>query len=166
MRDGRCEDKSNCNGGVHPPANSPLEGWQPQADGVENVGRSALDAPSLRTGWKKGFTLITGASFYPILCTAAEKISRNLNILLNVVKIENTFFGDTVTVAGLITGQDILAAKDRIYSDIIIPSNMLREFEDVFLDGMTVEELSQKLGRRVMVCPPTGEGLIEVLLEN
>ena len=67
---------------------------------------------------------------------------------MDVLAIENDFFGKTVTCTGLLTGVDILKAlqaykNSRDFDEVILPGNTLKEFEDVFLCGMTVEELKQ-----------------------
>ena len=70
-----------------------------------------------------------------------------------VYGIENQFFGKTVTVSGLITGNDLInALKDKDLGEaLIIPSNMLRAETDVFLDDVTVPEAEQKLNCKILV---------------
>ena len=70
---------------------------------------------------------------------------------INVYKIVNHFFGESITVAGLLTGRDLadeLAGQD-LGEELLIPANALRSGEDVFLCGMHVPELAEKLGVRV-----------------
>ena len=94
-------------------------------------------------------TIATGVSAYDLLCelslAAQEKFE---GLTVNVVKIVNNFFGDKVTVAGLITGQDFInQLKGRDFGDaLLIPAVSLRNERDKFLDDITIEELSQKLG--------------------
>ena len=68
------------------------------------------------------------------------------------------FFGGGVTVAGLLTGSDLVTALSgkELGEVLYIPSVMLRHEGDKFLDDMTIDELSQKLG--VSVCPVTSDG--------
>lgn len=79
--------------------------------------------------------------------------------------IRNDFFGPTITVGGLITGQDLTnQLKGRLSTGhLLIPHNMLREREDVFLDGMTVEELSAALNVRVVPVRGGGDAWIETI---
>ena len=72
--------------------------------------------------------------------------------------VKNDFFGHSVNVGGLLTGQDIAAQLQGklVSKTLLLPHNMLREQEDVFLDGMTTEELAAKLSVRVL--PVRGEG--------
>ena len=70
--------------------------------------------------------------------------------------MENRFFGGNVHVAGLVTAGDIEAAfPDGGGEPLLIPRNMLREKDNVFLDGVTLPELEEKLGRRIL---PFGGG--------
>ena len=65
--------------------------------------------------------------------------------------MENRFFGGNVHVAGLVTAGDIEAAfPERGGGPLLIPRNMLREKDSVFLDGVSVRELEQKTGRRIV----------------
>jgi NifB/MoaA-like Fe-S oxidoreductase len=73
------------------------------------------------------------------------------NVEFIIYDIINNFFGKTITVAGLITGTDIVAQVTNPPKDVIIPATMLREFTDTMLDGMSVKELEQKLNAKVHV---------------
>ena len=68
---------------------------------------------------------------------------------IDVVPVTNRFFGSSVTVSGLLTGSDIVAAaKDIKLNDrVLLPSKMLRSEGDLFLDGMSRSELEEKLNR-------------------
>lgn len=100
------------------------------------------------------FSIATGVSAAPflqeIIDIAREKCG---NIKGAVYPIRNRFFGETITVSGLITGQDLveqLAGKD-LGERLLIPSNMLRTGERVFLDDLSVEQVEQALGVPVTV---------------
>ena len=96
--------------------------------------------------------LITGQSFKGYLKEAVKLINKKYpNVEFVIYDIINNFFGKTITVAGLITGTDIVAQVVNPPKDIIIPSTMLREFTDTMLDGMSVKELEQKLNAKVHV---------------
>lgn len=79
--------------------------------------------------------------------------------------IINTYFGESVTVGGLITGQDLVAQlKGNLQSQyLLLPHNMLREKEDVFLDGMTVADVEDALGIRVIPVRGEGEAWVETI---
>lgn len=71
-----------------------------------------------------------------------------------VLAVENKFFGSSVTVSGLLVGSDVLEAVQKLPSDfdtLLLPRVMLREIEDVFLDGMTLEELKKATGKTIEI---------------
>jgi len=128
--------------------------------------REFLDGISLNKDIKvdEEYHLITGVTFYPILCEVAEKLSYSYGVKLFVHKITNKFFGESITVAGLITAQDIInQLKDKLIGKkVIIPSEMLKEFQDITLDGMSIEELEKQLQATISICHG-GEGLEDII---
>ncbi|MDD3920402.1 MAG: DUF512 domain-containing protein [Eubacteriales bacterium] len=86
-------------------------------------------------------------------------------MMLHNHAVVNDYFGHTVHVGGLVTGGDIVKQLQGALKTgtLLIPENMLREQEDVFLDGYTVEQLSQALGVRVIPMPRDGAGWITAL---
>jgi putative radical SAM enzyme (TIGR03279 family) len=129
----------------------------------------------LKKDVKGCFTIITGVSAYNELVKAVESINQvNPRIKINVKKIVNNFFGKTITVAGLITSKDIIdQLKDEEIGDyVIVPDCMLRKGyelssndEKVFLDDITIENLSKALNRKILICDYTGEDLISNINE-
>lgn len=103
----------------------------------------------------KSFTVVTGVSAAPFMQKAIDKAKTAFPQLnANVVAVTNKFFGETVTVAGLVVGQDIvdtLATRNDIGDVLMLPRVMLREIEDVFLDGMTLQQFKQLTGKEVLV---------------
>lgn len=104
----------------------------------------------------RNIAVVTGVSAYNTmqkLCAKANTVAKNLNAF--ALPVVNGFFGKTVTCTGLLTGGDILAELKKNYSSFdvaIIPSNTLKEFEDVFLDGMTVKQLKKQLkGKKIII---------------
>ncbi|MGI8848921.1 MAG: DUF512 domain-containing protein [Pyrinomonadaceae bacterium] len=87
-------------------------------------------------------TILTGEMFAPILHEQIEKLNSVINSRLRVLAVPNTYFGGDVAVAGLLTGQDFLAVKDKIIGDfVIIPKHTIKSDEPIFLDGMSFENL-------------------------
>ncbi|SFA78086.1 DUF512 domain-containing protein [Clostridium frigidicarnis] len=114
------------------------------------------------------FTFVTGSSAYEEVLKMCNKIMiKNSNLNLKVEKILNKFFGESITVAGLLTGGDIInQLKDKeLGKYIMIPRNMLRANERVFLDDITIEHMENTLNRTVIVFDYTGEGLINLINE-
>lgn len=104
-------------------------------------------------------TIATGESAFALLCELKEKAEEKFSGLnVNVIKILNEFFGTSVTVAGLLTGQDLISQlKDKNLGDeLLIPRVSLRNEGDKFLDDVTLEELSEKL--KVKVTPVENDG--------
>ncbi|MBQ9709918.1 MAG: DUF512 domain-containing protein [Clostridia bacterium] len=111
--------------------------------------------------------IATGTSAEGFIRGCAKMVEERCKSLkTHVIGVENKFFGSTVNCSGLLTGRDILAAVkafDKPYDALVIPCNTLREFEEVFLCGMTVSELSKEIDKPVLVTDGTGEGFFEVL---
>ena len=104
---------------------------------------------------KESFTVVTGVAATPFVQQVIDK-ARHLfpKLRANVVTVVNKFFGETVTVAGLVVGRDIvdtLRCRDDIGDVLLLPRVMLRETEDVFLDGMTLDELKRAVGKKIVI---------------
>jgi putative radical SAM enzyme (TIGR03279 family) len=97
-------------------------------------------------------TLVTGVSFGNILKSVLERLRTDGVSRIRLVIAKNVFFGASVTVAGLLTGQDILRALKgkRLGDMVLIPASSLKEDEDVFLDNMRREQLEQALSVKVL----------------
>jgi putative radical SAM enzyme (TIGR03279 family) len=92
-------------------------------------------------------TILTGTLFAPILKTLIESLNARFGTELMVEGVENNYFGGDVSVAGLLTGGDLLSARERISGKfVIIPKSTLKSDEDIMLDGMTLQDLTMKLG--------------------
>ena len=93
------------------------------------------------------------------------------NRTINIYPIRNDFFGETITVSGLITGQDLIGQlKEKKESGVklgdtlLIPGNMLRSGEQVFLDDLTVEDARRALEMEVTAVESGGQDLIDAIL--
>ncbi len=108
---------------------------------------------------QRKITLATGKAAYPLMCDLAKKACEKFKGLkVNVVAVENMLLGSSVTVAGLLSGGDYLnALKDlELGEELLIPLVSLRREEDVFLDDMTVSELSEALN--IKITPVSNDG--------
>ena len=83
-----------------------------------------------------------------------------------VVAVENHFFGNKITVSGLVTGQDLISQllEKNIGQELLIPCNMLRSGENVFLDDITVVDVEEKLNVKVRVVDQPGKEFVEAVL--
>lgn len=98
---------------------------------------------------KRKISIATGCAAHGFLSNLVDTVQKKWhNLDCTVYKIDNDFFGRTITVAGLLTGQDILLQmKGRDMGEkLYIPSAMLRAEGDLFLDDMTPKQLSDGLG--------------------
>ena len=112
-------------------------------------------------------SLITGRLAAPFLRQmAADFMAEFPGYEVEVVDIRNDFFGERITVSGLITAQDLIAqAKERnLGNSIAIPCNMLRSGERVFLDDQTVEDVETALQVPVIIVKSSGLALFEAML--
>ena len=115
------------------------------------------------------FSIATGVSAAPFLSklivTAQQKYA---NINGKVFPIINDFFGHTIDVAGLVTGGDLIAqlrGKD-LGERLLIPQNMLRDGEGVFLDDVTIEEVENELNIKVFPIEQDGNDLFLAITGN
>ena len=123
---------------------------------------------------ERSVTIATGRLPYPTLAKFAKKITERFpKISVHVAAIRNDFFGETITVSGLVTGQDLCKQllelreqeKDTGLGEVVlIPSSMLRSGEQVFLDDMTVKQVSEKLGVTVKATECDGSHFLESIL--
>ena len=139
--------------------------------------RDAIDSTlnDLNESSSGSFSIVTGELAYDELLEASIKIKKkNSKIQLDVYKIKNNYFGETITVAGLLTGTDIIhQMKDIINSKyLILSNNMFRKGyelsesnEQIMLDDIKIKDIESALNVKVIVVDYTGEDLIEKLNE-
>ena len=95
-------------------------------------------------------TIFTGTLFAPVLKEMIDELNERFQTKLIVEPLENGYFGGDVSVAGLLTGQDLLSARDRVAGNFVcIPKQMLKSDEAIMLDGMKLSEVSRELGQPV-----------------
>lgn len=112
-------------------------------------------------------TLVTGVAAYDFHVMLAEKIMRKFpDVKINTEKIINNFFGETITVAGLITAGDLIdQLKGKSLGDeLIIPKVMLKADEPVFLDDLTVSDVEKALNIKVTASANDGYEYLNKLL--
>lgn len=114
-------------------------------------------------------TIATGAAAAPFVREILEKAMAACPALRGEVRpIRNDFFGETITVSGLVTGRDLIAQlkETNLGQRLLIPSNMLRSGERVFLDDVTVDQVEKELGIPVQIVEAEdGFALVDILLE-
>jgi len=107
---------------------------------------------------KRHLTLATGVAAAPILRRVVNRLAGVRGLEVRLIPVENRLFGPSVTVAGLLSGADLLSSLERCPpgDEVWIPQSMLRQGEPVFLDGWRLEDLERRLGVRVMALPVHG----------
>jgi len=112
-------------------------------------------------------SLVTGVAAYDTVSELARRIGELCPGLdIRVYKIINKFFGESITVTGLLTGKDICEQLEgcELGDELLIPHNALRSGEEVFLCNMTVSEMSERLSVKVRPAGADGYGLAEAIL--
>ena len=120
---------------------------------------------------EESISMITGRLAAPYL----ERMCAQLHALfpqrdVRVLAIRNDFFGEMITVSGLLTGQDILAqcmeaeAKEELGDKLILPQNVVQADSELLLDDYVVDDLRRKLGKEISVVPNDGYSLLKAML--
>jgi putative radical SAM enzyme (TIGR03279 family) len=105
---------------------------------IERDGRANLQ--------NKSGTILTGTLFAPVLRKLVDKLNDRFGSRLIVEPVENGYFGGDVSVAGLLTGRDLLSARERVKGEfVLIPRQMLKSDDEIMLDGMRLGEVAQSL---------------------
>jgi len=137
-------------------------------DALLNSGRYA----ELKDLLNRTITIATGKLAYPTIRGFAKRLEEAFpGVRIQVVPIRNDFFGETITVSGLITGQDLIKQlKERmdkgedLGDTLQLPSNLLRSGEQVFLDDVTMSQVEEALGMHVVTVEPGGKDFIEAVI--
>lgn len=107
-------------------------------------------------------TVATGRLFQPFLSRFANDVNTRYGTRLKVIGVENTFFGEEVTVAGLLAGSDVLKARDEVCGNfLIVPEQSCLKSSHIFLDDMTVEDLEKELELPVSHGGPSFQTMLE-----
>ncbi len=112
--------------------------------------------------------VFTGSSFMPYLEEFARKLNTIDGLSLEVFKVENKFFGPSVTVTGLLTGKDILKTiVGKTNADcLLVPDVTLKGGSDIFLDNVTLKDLAESLGINVKAIEPTPDGILKGITDG
>ena len=162
--------------GIDVPEESFYNGYEQIEDGIGMIRcfREAIKhtAEDLNKNIKGTFSVPTGKLAFDEVSSGMKKLMEvNPNIKIDTYKIINNFFGETITVAGLLTGTDIISQlKGKINSDyLIMPNNMFRKgyelgpAEYIMLDDTKIEDIEKALGVKVLVCDHTGEDIVSII---
>ena len=137
---------------------------------LRNTTNEFLDALSdVENGVVPSFTIATGVAAAPFIERLVDEAKKKFPQLRGeVVAIVNDFFGHSITVSGLVTGQDLvrqLSARETLGERVIFPANMLRHGVDVFLDDVTPQQLSAAISRPVLSSETDGYSLCDTIFQ-
>ncbi len=121
------------------------------------------------SGKAKRVVTFTGTSFYPILRRFTDRLAEKEGLQVTVLPVENRFFGATVTVAGLLTGRDVIKTiQDHADSAdmLLVPDVALREDQDIFLDDVALGDIEEATGLKTVRIESTPQGLVDALTEG
>lgn len=113
----------------------------------------------------KKYTIATGRLAYGFMKDVADLIKyKYRNVEIDVVEVENEFFGKDITVSGLLTGSDLIKAlKDIDLGDVLLISrSMMKRDEEIFLDDVTIEQLRERLGVEIIPSEVDGAKFVEI----
>jgi len=117
----------------------------------------------------KTISVVTGKSAEKHIVDLCKKIEKKIQgLTINVYPLKNYFFGESITVAGLITGRDIIEGLKPydLGHMVFIPSSMLKADESIFLDNVSVSEISKELHVPIVVCPVDGNEFVKKIIEQ
>lgn len=117
---------------------------------------------------KKKVSIATGHSAYNFICDMANcMMEKYPGLDIKVHKIINNFFGDTITVSGLITATDIIdqLKNEDLGQTLYIPRSMLKADEEIFLDNITLEELQKIMNMEIVPCLNEGKDFVDKILK-
>jgi NifB/MoaA-like Fe-S oxidoreductase len=138
-------------------------------NGVGLVRRFRDEATSLfrRKRWPGGAaggTVVTGRSASRLVAGFLEEFSSRAGARFVAVPVVNHLMGESVTVTGLLGGNDIVSAvRGNVRGTLYIPSVTLRDAGDLFLDGLSLEEVSRRTGAPVALFEPTPRGFLDAV---
>ncbi len=169
-----CGDELYLEAGLALPEGEYYEGYRQIENGVGMIASmkdellEALDGEE-GDARERALSIATGRAAYGFICECAGKIKEKFpNIKINVYEITNDFFGESVTVAGLVTGKDLCAqlTGKELYGELLLSANMLRHGGDLFLCGTSKEELEEKLGVNITLCTNDGYEFLDKVIGN
>lgn len=117
---------------------------------------------------ERRISIATGVAAAPLIKSIVENCTKKYpHLHCDVFAVKNNFFGERITVAGLVTATDIIKqlSGKQLGSELLIPSSMLRNEGDMFLDSITLDRLSEKLNIRITPVDNNGEQLICRMLD-
>ncbi|MDO5714329.1 MAG: DUF512 domain-containing protein [Tissierellia bacterium] len=123
--------------------------------------------PNLQLNTKKNIKVLLGTGHLaaPLMNRIGQYLNKAIpSVDFETVEIKNEFFGESITVSGLLTGRDVIAQlKDKPSDVIMLPKNMMRNYDPITLDDLKVEDLENALSRPIYFGPWNGQQFIDTI---
>jgi putative radical SAM enzyme (TIGR03279 family) len=160
----------------HPfPSGQSYEGYPQLGNGVggcrkflDEFRRLAGNLPGAVAPMRRA-NVVTGTLALPVLADAVARLNRVGGLRVDLIPVTNTFFGGSVTCAGLLTGADLLRTlgqeRARLGDVVLIPSVAFKDEDDIFLDDVTLADVEAGIDRRVLRVEATARGLARTLCD-
>ena len=135
-------------------------------EALEEIKENVIEGKDIRS-LNKEVSTVCGKLIYPYIVSMADKMMKLFpDLKIHVHEITNNFFGERITVTGLLTGQDIIGQLkgQNLGSTLFLPGNVLRAGENYLLDDVTVDDIADALNVEVKILGPSGRDFIYGLI--
>lgn len=136
-------------------------------DEFEEAYKNIAEDDAKKNEMKHTISVVTGQLAYPTIKKLAERMEEKFpNKKIHVYAVRNDFFGEKITVAGLLTGQDIIAQlRDRELGErLLLPVSLLRSGEEILLDDVTVTDIENALQVKIDIVKSSGRDFIDAVM--
>jgi len=168
-----CADEVYIKAGIDIPDESYYDGYPQLGNGVglitllQEEFRYALETTEIPEKIEE-FCVATGVAAAPFIKKLIDELREKCNniSMAEVYPVKNDFFGETVDVAGLVTGRDLINTlkSKKLAKRVLIPEVMLRHGENIFLDDISINDVERELGVKVIPVENDGEKLLSAML--
>lgn len=135
-------------------------------EALNDIKENGLEGIDLNT-FKAEVSTVSGKLIYPYICMMSEKLTEVIpGLTVHVHEITNNFFGERITVTGLLTGQDIIEQLrgQKLGDALVLPQNVLRAGEDYLLDDVRICDIERELGVKIRIIKSGGMDFIKGLI--
>lgn len=135
-------------------------------EALNDIKENGLEGIDLNT-FEAEVSTASGKLIYPYICMMSEKLTEVIpGLTVHVHEITNNFFGERITVTGLLTGQDIIEQLrgQKLGDALVLPQNVLRAGEDYLLDDVRICDIERELGVKIRIIKSGGMDFIKGLI--
>ncbi len=134
---------------------------------LRNEFYDALEVCNKKLKKERTVSIVTGKLAAPLMQELSNAAMEKFpGLKVNVYPIENRFFGELITVSGLLTAQDILAQLEgkELGDKLLLPGSLMKRDEELFLDDMTLDEFKEAVKTKVGIVSSEGESLLTAMI--